>query len=408
MRKPITNNDAHLYVVGNGPSLKDLDFDTLASKHWLGMNAAYRHWEKIGLYPRYYSCFDRVVGQSHCEQICDMVMRADELGIEAFMLDDDIVESDPRLSSSNRVHKASKLLLGEPALKDRVTTGSHSVVWAVALGYETITLLGIDQNYSEDVFGMSSRGGSVIEVTVENDSPNYYFKDYQRLGDKLNRPNPLPNVHASAWRRVMHHIVTAHPNVTVINASPLSRIPGTIDQNLTTESLQKKQITQNTKIVIPHNRSLEQVLNALLPIRFLEIEDKSKRLGRMGRTWKIVDAENASNRGRWHLKIRTEKTRTPAAELGSFLQFFPNENAKNLSDNAGLDLLYDQLTYIWDNRETSQHPIALLALRSDSIDPVSYQKKIQRNTKIQSFETGTQRFLWRLFRLLDVFRSNRT
>lgn len=398
----------HLYLVGNGPSLKGFDFTTLASEDWLGMNAAYRHWEKTGVYPRYYACFDSVVGKSHQTEIVDMVGRAEELGIEAFMLDDAIVQADQKLSQSPRVFRVSELLREAPTLKERVTTGSHSVVWAASLGYTDITLLGIDQNYDENVPGMSDRGGSVIEVTGETESPNYYFADYQRPGDLLNRPNPLPNVHATAWRRVMHHVKMFHPKATVFNASPISYIPGTVASAPGPGKMRKQKARDNLSVLIPSDKSFAQVLNALLPMRFFEVEDADTRLLGLGPAWKKTAAEKASNQGRWHLQVRTHSTIDPPAELGSIVQFFSNNEQPDISQISDLELLYDQVIHIHENRERGPSLIAILALRSDCIDQKGYEDKMARNSRLLFVQTNCQRLLWRIVRLLDVFRPDRT
>src|SRR3546814_4677157 len=47
----MTTRGRKMFIAGNGPSLKELDFSWLQGVDWLGMNAAYRHWDRIGIYP---------------------------------------------------------------------------------------------------------------------------------------------------------------------------------------------------------------------------------------------------------------------------------------------------------------------------------------------------------------------
>ena len=46
-----------ILVLGNGPSLKKFPF-TSYEIPTIGMNVAYRYWEKINWYPTYYACLD--------------------------------------------------------------------------------------------------------------------------------------------------------------------------------------------------------------------------------------------------------------------------------------------------------------------------------------------------------------
>ncbi len=75
-----------LIVLGNGPSLREFEFDKLKKFDVIGMNAAYRYWDKISWYPRYYACLDTVVGLSHQGEIERLVRESSKNGIELFLL----------------------------------------------------------------------------------------------------------------------------------------------------------------------------------------------------------------------------------------------------------------------------------------------------------------------------------
>src|SRR3546814_16185652 len=64
------------------------------------MNAAYRHWDRIGIYPSLYCCLDKVVVKSHAEQI----LRLHSDGkVERFFLVKDILEALPDFPQDERV-----------------------------------------------------------------------------------------------------------------------------------------------------------------------------------------------------------------------------------------------------------------------------------------------------------------
>lgn len=190
-------------VVGNGPSLARADRRVLDVLPWVGMNAAYREWEKNGRYPTYYTCLDLIVGASHAGAIGELIDRAEELGIHGFLLRENIRD---RISASrhmDRVQFFETLPKNHPvAGVQPVTTGSHAALWMASLGYRQLVLMGIDANYVEMV--PSATKGKGLELRIEKDAPNpnYYFDGYQQLGDQYSIPNPRPGTHAFAWYRV--------------------------------------------------------------------------------------------------------------------------------------------------------------------------------------------------------------
>src|SRR3546814_5824220 len=64
------------------------------------MNAAYRHWVRIGIYPSLYCCLDKVVVKSHAEQILRL---HSEGKVERFFLVKDILEALPDFPQDERV-----------------------------------------------------------------------------------------------------------------------------------------------------------------------------------------------------------------------------------------------------------------------------------------------------------------
>ena len=80
-------------VIGNGPSLKDFDFEAAKRFTTFGMNSAYRFWHRIKWYPDYYCCLDEVVGESHKSEIAQLIMSSAKIGIKGFFLTRNVAES---------------------------------------------------------------------------------------------------------------------------------------------------------------------------------------------------------------------------------------------------------------------------------------------------------------------------
>src|SRR3546814_20953772 len=129
-----------LFIAGNGPSLRELDFSWLQGTDWLGMNAASRYWDRIGIYPSLYCCLDKVVAKSHAEQILRLHT---EGKVKRFLLVKDILEVLPDFPQDERVFFLEELVASDasgtqlltPAFSAQQTTVSGSVRFPIYLGY---------------------------------------------------------------------------------------------------------------------------------------------------------------------------------------------------------------------------------------------------------------------------------
>ncbi len=187
------------FVLGNGPSLANVSLPALSPYATIGMNAAYRYWREIDWRPRYYACVDLVVGMSHKNEIAALI---DEGRIDRFLLRSNLIEALGTTAQTKRVVNFDAVRGGRTLLSvNPPTTGSHAALWAAAMGYKKIVILGVDAQYKEIVDGARRGQGIELEIVEARDNPNYFFKGYQAPGDKYNVPNPRPDLHVNAWRR---------------------------------------------------------------------------------------------------------------------------------------------------------------------------------------------------------------
>ena len=195
--------DDPLFVVGNGPSLREFDFASLRDRHWLGMNAAYRYWHKAGIYPTYYACFDEVVLDSHREEILRLIERREDNQISRFFLRANILEHYAKLKDNPDVYFLEDLIRDSSWFGEQlITTGSFSVPVGLFLGYREILLLGIDLNYVERLPEAVEDGRALKLESEPVSNPNYFFDDYQRSGDRYNPPNRAPGLHTRSWEAI--------------------------------------------------------------------------------------------------------------------------------------------------------------------------------------------------------------
>lgn len=212
-------------IIGNGPSLRGQNFEEFRSFPAFFMNAAYRFYQELGWYPAYYSCLDLVVGLSHKSAIADLFENRKQYGIKGFLLRGNLLSELGLSHNGEDIFNFDSFAEATTGMDQHpITTGSHTLAWAVYLGFRHITLHGIDLNYSEELPGQK-RTGNDYELLKTDDSPNpnYFFDGYQQAGDRFNVPNPRPDMHLEAWRKVAKALEQVG-GLTIENANPASAV----------------------------------------------------------------------------------------------------------------------------------------------------------------------------------------
>ncbi len=191
-----------VYVVGNGKSLSDFDFQFLKDKDWIGMCLGFRHWEKLGFYPTHYVCVDSVVCNHHRHKILEMVK---EKKCKSFLICGSLFQSDigEELKEYNNVVPFQHFMLSNQNpfryLID-FCSGSSAVLYGYCLDYDELNMLGMDCKYvefiPECIENKKDKTLTILETPKEN--PNYYFNEYQQAGDIYNKPN-VEKVHKKSW-----------------------------------------------------------------------------------------------------------------------------------------------------------------------------------------------------------------
>lgn len=181
-----------IFILGNGPSLRGFDFKSLSGHSSIGMNAAYRYWEKINWYPTYYICLDAVVIKSHSKAIKNLINNTSVNGIRKFFLRKEILENEPDLATNEQIIFLEDVTDDSSGIFDciHITTGSFAARFSIYLGYNQLILLGIDEKYKNFIPGSKRKENIVLEMTKTPESnENYFFDDYQREGDLYQIPN---------------------------------------------------------------------------------------------------------------------------------------------------------------------------------------------------------------------------
>ncbi len=219
-----------LFILGNGPSLKDINFNLLKGYDTFGLNAAYRGYEKIKFWPTYYGCFDFIVCNSHKEQFSKLVENS---SIKKFFFLEkkyfsQNIQKNPKFQlinfkSYNANNKIAKDFIN---YFDAGCTGANAVQCGIIMGYTKFILLGCDCSYSDNIDGrkvVSENNYKFAKMDkTPSHNPNYWFDDYQRAGDEFNIPNGGKS-HLTYWTR-MGQLIKDHKGIEIVNCCMNSKI----------------------------------------------------------------------------------------------------------------------------------------------------------------------------------------
>ncbi len=226
--------------MGNGPSLKGVNFEILKKYDTFGLNAAYRIYPKLNFWPTYFGCFDYVVCEDHKNEFENLVRNSnisefyfvnDNQKGEKIFIDGDIL-THKKFIKLNFIYKHNiKNLIQREFIEKNLATnlnffidagnsGANACQIGMLKGYKKIILLGCDCNYVELVEGARKEDNRLIMDYTTTKNPNYWFDDYQRKGDKFNIPQVL-KWQMPGWERISR----LSKDIEIVNCSSISHIP---------------------------------------------------------------------------------------------------------------------------------------------------------------------------------------
>lgn len=240
-RKYIANTKSEkiLFIMGNGPSLGEImnnpTYLNFIRKHdSFGLNSAYRAYDKYKFYPTYFGCFDYLVNTSHKKEFEQLVLSNN--GIKEFYFIGD--ENKKQMLYSPNVYNNNKFVkfnfihcnindykgISKDLNKyyNPGSSGANALQIGIMKGYKKIVLLGCDCKYVEVLKEAKVVSNSKLEIVKSVDNnPNYWFSEYQQVGDKYNVPNTNKFQNGS-WNNINKYYPK---NIEIINCSMVSTIP---------------------------------------------------------------------------------------------------------------------------------------------------------------------------------------
>jgi len=205
-----------ILIMGNGPSLAQVDFPRVAIDTF-GMNGAYRYYPELGWYPTFWGCFDTIVARNHAEGFRAFIADPRTATCRTFCFDR--VTDHPKLNVLQPmrygVHPFGRRGPGGIYL-DKGNTGANCCQMALDMGYTRLILVGVDCSYVPVVDGAKQTAADRLRMQrTPAENPNYAWRDYQRAGDEFHPPN-TDAYHWMAWRN-LRAFALRHPEIEVIN-----------------------------------------------------------------------------------------------------------------------------------------------------------------------------------------------
>lgn len=225
-------------ILGNGPSLNKLiEFglenipDDITT---VGLNAAYRFYEKQGWYPDYFGSFDSKVTPFHSENIIKM-LDDPKCTTKKFLTIGDFLDKPtwhggyhPKVDARpNHKWFNPTWYLSFPNSRHTgmVSSGHNALKFLLQEGYDIVYLIGIDGYKTERLSETQNNpGGGLIMSKTPTDNPNYFLNDYQQGGDIYNPVNG--GSHFVAWEEVKNNIHAAgkQNDIKIINLNIESQV----------------------------------------------------------------------------------------------------------------------------------------------------------------------------------------
>ena len=225
------------FVVGNGPSLNQMDLNKLEGEYVFCTNAFFLMFPRISWRPQYFTCVDTRVLPDRAEGIIkmheenpDMVLLFPQRVLnhetkEVARAIDIIPPAKNRFYFNQVVPNQNDLPFSAFSIEAHnhvvqpYTVTVTALQLAVHLGFDEIYLIGCDTNYvvPDTVLkeGNDPKLGKFLFTSTKDDDPNHFCPEYFGQGRKWHNPQ----VHNMIWHYEMAHEATALYGRHVYNAT---------------------------------------------------------------------------------------------------------------------------------------------------------------------------------------------
>lgn len=174
--------DAHkgkrCFIIANGPSLKNIDFNLLKDEYTIGMNRVYLMNDQNGFMPNYLACIDVK------SQILQFHEEMDQLNIPCFFnfnLRDKFSKKDNQYFIIGKFSPEFSTDIKEPFGNGKSVTYT-AMQLAFQMGFSEVYLIGKDHSYK-------TNAAAGVGIKSDGNEDNHFIKGYYRPGQNWDAPD---------------------------------------------------------------------------------------------------------------------------------------------------------------------------------------------------------------------------
>lgn len=210
-----------IVIICNGPSVRNVELDSLSNIDTFGLNQAYKYYYKNNWWPTYHGCYDYLTNLTQRSQFCKLTM--EDNPIKRFFY----------VSNISNSKRFTHVVLNERELGWNDSeqsfenfyafgnSGTNACSTAIAMGYNNLILLGADCNQVDEYDGVKIENGKIIFTKTPDHNPNYWFDYYFEKGDVINLPQK-EKFHSNWWPKLAD--MAKKNGVRIVNCSDISTL----------------------------------------------------------------------------------------------------------------------------------------------------------------------------------------
>jgi len=169
------------FIMGNGPSLKNMDLRPLQNEVTFGLNRIYLLFDKLPFIPTYYVCVNELVLEQFAFEIKRLLIpKFLNWNRRAHFDSNDTSGNYLRLSLS--IHDRFNQNIAQPFYSGGTVT-YIAIQLAFIMGFSEVILLGVDHSFVDK--GIPNK----IETRTSNQDKNHFHPDYFPKGSKWQLPD---------------------------------------------------------------------------------------------------------------------------------------------------------------------------------------------------------------------------
>lgn len=210
-----------IWIIGSGPSLKDIDVSKLSDRPTIAFNRSYIAWDEWGFVPTHYCVIDMRVMKSIKADLVDII----EAGKCDVHLNDDTYDGFstrdlPLITPETSIYELGDKWGFDPDHPYYCgDVGAFSLQIAYQQGYRRAAIVGVDLRWEDRPNLNTDELGPRTALT--GDDINHFRPDYYPPGFEYS--HPFPDGHFSAWRKASKE--AKEWGMEIVNAgSPNSRL----------------------------------------------------------------------------------------------------------------------------------------------------------------------------------------